>query len=73
LQDYVLVSQTIPWIRLYSRHQQGWLFTDAAGPEDSIYLPSIDCRLLLAEVYDRVTFPPEEIEPDDETAIGSTS
>jgi Uma2 family endonuclease len=73
LQDYALVSQTIPWIRLYSRHHQGWLFTDAAGLEEAIYLPSIDCRLLLAEVFDRVAFPPEEIEPDDETAIGSAS
>jgi len=73
LQDYVLVSQTIPWIRLYSRRHQGWLFTDAAGLEDSIYLPSIDCRLLLAEVFDRVAFPPEEIEPDDETATEAAS
>ncbi len=73
LQDYVLVSQTIPWIRLYSRHHQGWLFTDAAGLEEAIYLPSIDCRLLLAEVFDRVAFPPEEIEPDDETATETAS
>jgi Uma2 family endonuclease len=73
LQDYVLVSQTIPWIKLYSRHHQGWLFTDAAGLEDAIYLPSIDCRLLLAEVFDRITFPPEEIEPDDETATETAS
>jgi hypothetical protein len=33
---------------------------------DSIHIASIDCALQLAEVYDRVEFPEEEEEPDDE-------
>ena len=65
LQDYVLVEQTVPWIRVYSRQPQGWLFNDALGLEETIYLPSIECRLPLIEVYDRIVFPPDE--PESET------
>jgi len=63
LQDYVLVSQVLPLIQIYSRQPDGWLYKHAAGLDSSIYLPSIDCWLPLADVYDRVTFPPDE--PDD--------
>jgi Uma2 family endonuclease len=62
LQDYVLVSQALPLIQIYSRQPDGWLYKHAAGLDAVLYLPSIDCRLPLADVYDRVTFPPEELE-----------
>ena len=62
LQDYVLVSQALPLIQIYSRQTDGWLYKHAAGLDDVLYLPSLDCRLPLADVYDRVTFPPEEPE-----------
>ena len=62
LQDYVLVSQALPLIQIYSRQPDGWLYKHAAGLDDVLYLPSLDCRLPLADVYDRVTFPPEEPE-----------
>jgi Uma2 family endonuclease len=61
LQDYLLVSQTLPLIQVYSRQPDGWLMTEALGLESSIRVPSIDCRLVLSDVYDRVVFPiPEE-------------
>lgn len=60
LQNYVLVSQALPLIQFYTRQPDGWLYKHAAGLDSSIYLPSIDCHLFLADVYDRVTFPPEE-------------
>ncbi len=63
LQDYVLVEQKVPWIRLYSRQANNWIFTDAAGLEETLYLPSIECRLPLREVYDRVEF--AELDEDD--------
>jgi Uma2 family endonuclease len=62
LQDYVLVSQVLPLLQIYSRQPDGWLYKHAAGLDDVLYLPSINCRLPLADVYDRVTFPPEELE-----------
>jgi Uma2 family endonuclease len=71
LQDYVLVSQKLPFIQVYSRHPDGWLMTDALGLESSIRLPSIDCRLPLSEVYNRVTFPTQDEPAEEEVdAIG---
>jgi Uma2 family endonuclease len=71
-QDYVLVSQTLPLIQMYSRHPDGWLYRQAAGLDSAIYLPSIECYLPLREVYDRVTFPPEVGEPDEEAPAESS-
>jgi Uma2 family endonuclease len=65
LQDYVLVSQTLPLIQVYSRQPGGWLMSEALGLESSIRVPSIDCHLPLSEVYDRVVFPPVD-EPVEE-------
>jgi Uma2 family endonuclease len=60
LRDYVLVSQALPLIQIFSRHPDGWLYRQAVGLSATIELPSIDCRLPLAEVYDRIVFRPEE-------------
>lgn len=66
LRDYVLVEQTMPYLDHYSRQENGtWLFQSADGLESSINLPSINCRLELSDVYDRVEFPPEPDEPDE--------
>jgi Uma2 family endonuclease len=73
LQDYLLVSQTLPMIQVYSRQPGGWLMTEALGLESSIRVPSIDCHLPLSEVYDRVVFPsleePAEEHPEEMDAI----
>ena len=62
LQEYVLVWQDAPIIEVYTRQSNGWLLSEHQGLESSVYLASIDCRLSLQEVFDRVTFP----EPDDD-------
>jgi Uma2 family endonuclease len=57
LQDYLLVSQWEYQIERYSRNADGaWLYTEAAGADGSIELPSIHCRLSLSSVYDKVDF-----------------
>jgi Uma2 family endonuclease len=67
LNDYVLVSQTKPLIEHFLRQSNGqWLFSSISGLENSLYLTSIDCHLRLAEVYDRVTFPVEESESEEQ-------
>lgn len=66
LQDYVLIEQTMPLIEVYSRRPDGWLMTESLGLESLIHLPSIDCRLPLSEVYDRVVFSPGEDEAEAE-------
>jgi len=58
LQDYVLVSTALPQIELFQRQPNGfWLYSAVTGLDTTIYLPSIDCELALADVYDRIEFP----------------
>jgi Uma2 family endonuclease len=61
LTDYVLVAQDEMSVEHYSKQPDGdWLLHDSRGPGESVLLSSIDCRLLLSEVYDKVEFPPKE-------------
>lgn len=63
LTDYVLVWQTQPLIEHFERQATGqWLMTEVAGLENELHIASINCRLKLAEIYDRVEFdPPDEL------------
>ena len=65
LTDYVLISQDSPLAELFTRQSdERWLYTPVLGQGSSLYIASIDCRLRLSEIYDRVEFPePEEAEP----------
>lgn len=55
LAEYLLVSQTRPHVEQFLRQPDGrWLLAEATGLEATIDLPSIGCRLALAEVYERV-------------------
>lgn len=61
LQDYVLISQDKPLIERFSRQVDGgWLLTDAQGLEAEMSLPSVECVLSLADVYEKVNF--EEVD-----------
>ncbi|MGH9944134.1 MAG: Uma2 family endonuclease [Pyrinomonadaceae bacterium] len=69
LTDYLLVSQSHPYVEHFTRRDGGhWEYTFALGLEGSLYVASIDSRLQLAEVYDRIDFPDDatEDEPDSE-------
>lgn len=55
--DYVLVAQDAPLVEHYTRRADGWLLVSTSNPAASLDLPNVDCRLRLAEVYDRVEFP----------------
>jgi len=55
LLGYVLIAQTKPHSEHYARQSDNrWLLEEADSLTDAIHLPSIDCRLSLAEVYDKV-------------------
>ena len=67
LTDYVLVSQSQPAIDHYRRvSSDEWAYTTADDLQGSLNISSIDCVLRLSEVYDRVTFPEEINEPEEE-------
>jgi Uma2 family endonuclease len=55
LVEYVLITQTKPHIEHYVRQPDNrWLLAEADSLHDALHLPSIDCHLALAEVYDKV-------------------
>jgi Uma2 family endonuclease len=57
LSEYVLVAQDEPRLEHYLRQEDNrWLFTAVSGLEASLPLPSIQCELPLAEVYDKIKF-----------------
>ena len=57
LQEYVLVSTDEARIEKYVRHGDGfWFFSEAVGTDAEIEFTSIECRIALAEVYDKIDF-----------------
>jgi Uma2 family endonuclease len=57
LHEYVLISQEQARIEHYVRQAGGqWTLSDHVGLEAVLELPSIGCRLALADVYEKVTF-----------------
>ncbi|HEX8499921.1 MAG TPA: Uma2 family endonuclease [Pyrinomonadaceae bacterium] len=57
LRDYVLVSQDRPLLEHFSRQPDGtWSRAELSGTDAAFTLESINCRLALADVYDRVEF-----------------
>ena len=55
LQEYLLVSQDACHVVHYTRQPDGaWTLTEASALDATVDLPSIQCRLPLAEVYAKV-------------------
>ena len=58
LREYVLVSQHRPLVEHYVRQPDGsWSYSSANSLDEVVDLISIDCRLPLPEIYDRIVFP----------------
>jgi Uma2 family endonuclease len=58
LRDYVLVSQDRALLEHFSCRPDGtWAHAEMEGTDAALTLDSINCRLALADVYDRVEFP----------------
>jgi Uma2 family endonuclease len=61
LQEYILIAQDKPHVERFLRQENGlWQFSDARGLDASLDLPSIGCKLALAEVYEQVDFDAED-------------
>ena len=60
LQEYVLVAHGEARIEKYVKRGDGfWFFTEAVGVESEIEFASIECRIALGEVYDKIDFTDE--------------
>jgi Uma2 family endonuclease len=63
LRDYVLVSQTQAQIEHYARQPDDtWVLRDLTHPDETLDLLSINCRLLLADIYRKVNLANESAE-----------
>jgi Uma2 family endonuclease len=57
LTDYVLVSQDRPRLEHFSRQPDGdWSRAELTGTDSALVLNPINCRVTLADVYDRIDF-----------------
>lgn len=72
LSDYLLVSQDQPKIEHFIRQSDGsWKYVVYRGLNSQVDIKSIQCVLPLAEVYDRIVFPPESAERISLTEVSS--
>jgi Uma2 family endonuclease len=61
LQEYVLIAQDSYRIERYLRQPNDeWLFSDITEMDSTLELTSIQSQLVLADVYEKVTFEDEE-------------
>ena len=57
LRDYVLVSQDRPRLEHFSLRPDGtWAHAELEGADAALTLDSINCRVTLADIYDRIDF-----------------
>ena len=60
LQEYIVISQYSYDVDQYIRNGQGeWLFKAYEGAEAELRFTTVDFAIALADLYNRVTFPPE--------------
>ncbi len=60
LSDYILIAQNRACVEHFARQKgnRQWLFTIETEMTAEILIASISCKLKLADIYDRVSFPP---------------
>jgi Uma2 family endonuclease len=58
--DYLLIAQDRASVEHFSKQKgkREWLYSAAIGLQSEIKLASLNCTLKLADVYDRIRFPP---------------
>lgn len=57
LREYVLVSQDAKKVIRYTKQSDGsWVLMDFIGDKTEIVLSSIECRLSMEDIYDKVDF-----------------
>jgi Uma2 family endonuclease len=55
LQEYLFIAQDRHYVEHYTRQADNqWLLAETENAQDSITLPSIECTLAMADIYDKV-------------------
>ncbi len=63
LREYVLVAQNKVRVEHYRREGEAWVLSEISDPEGTLHLPSIDCRISVAAIYEKVDFPAPPAQP----------
>ena len=64
LRNYILVAQEEMWVQHWDRqHGNTWIVTDHTQPTDRLRIEALDAELQLADIYERVVFPPQIVPP----------
>lgn len=58
LREYLLVAQDRMRVEHYLRGDEHWILTELNEPEALLELPTIDCGVLLKDIYDKVDLAP---------------
>lgn len=70
LTDYILVSQDLPIVEHYcEENAEKWTHKFIVGTNEILSIAAIDCEIGLAEIFDRVEFPPEAFELLDDLKV----
>ena len=56
LREYVLVAQNKIRIEHYRRDGEEWVLSEISDPHGTLHLPSIDCHVAVAAIYEKVEF-----------------
>jgi len=54
LREYVLVAQNKVRVEHYRREGEQWILSEISDPDSILHLPSIDCQVSLASIYEKV-------------------
>jgi Uma2 family endonuclease len=57
LREYVLVAQSKMRVEHYRREGEHWILTEISTPDGILELSSINCRIELPAIYEKVDFP----------------
>jgi Uma2 family endonuclease len=61
LREYALVSTAEPRVETFLRQAEGqWVLSESVGAGAVCHFSSLDCQILFADIYDKVTFDAEE-------------
>ncbi len=57
LRDYVLIAQNQVRVEHYARQGDQWVLSEASALTGALHLSSINCAVVLRDIYERVEFP----------------
>ena len=65
LQNYILIEQDFAYIDCFVRQGQFWYVQTADDIGQNLHIPALDITVPLADIYERIEFPPTQTNPSD--------